>query len=131
MTTKSSMIRMSIKLWFLCGILSVATLPIGAIGMEDRDADGIVTVDGITWKYLGGGAGGVVELSGGWKWNNNGGCTFKTTIPTSTTGAITIPSKLGGCPVYSLSCHSVYHVDKTVLFRSKIFVHVQKSRLVK
>ena len=114
MKIKSSMIRMSIRVWLLCGIMSVATLPIAAYEIlvgENRDPDGIVTVGGITWKYIyswQGGADTPVDLSGGYKWNDNGGCTFWRAIPTSTIGAITIPSMLNGHPVERICIAAFY-----------------------
>ena len=50
------------------------------------------TVDGITWTYT---------VSGG-KASVGGGASSATAVPTTTTGAITIPSSIGGYPVTSI-----------------------------
>ena len=62
------------------------------------------TIDGITWKYTV--SNGEVAIYGsGYAWNGN---TIKTAISSSTSGAITIPSTLGGYPVTSIDGYAFY-----------------------
>ena len=55
-------------------------------------------VDGVTWTYT---------VSGG-ETSVGGGSTSSTAVPTSTTGAIAIPSSLGGKPVTSIGNSAFY-----------------------
>ena len=57
---------------------------------------------GITWTYT---------VSNG-KASLGGGSSSSTAVPTSTTGAITIPSSLGGCPVTGIGQYAFYNCSR-------------------
>ena len=71
-------------------------------------AAGTETVDGITWNYT---------VSGG---EASIGNTGSAAVPTSTTGEITIPATLGGCPVTSIGSHAFSDCRKRSRFLSRI-----------
>ncbi len=74
----------------ICAMLLACLTQVGYADTE--------TVNGITWTYT---------VSNG-EASLGGGTTSSTAVPTSTTGTITIPSKLGGYPVTSIGDYAFY-----------------------
>ena len=100
-TTKEMVQKMK-KLMMVLATAFAAAMPL----MADME-----TVDGITWNYAV--SDGKVEVC-------NGGSWASPAIPTSTAGAITIPSTLGGCPVTSIGREAFYDSRLPRLFRDNL-----------
>ena len=81
------------KIHFPFAVLIALVLPLVALGETD-------TVDGIVWTYTV--SDGTASLGGGEEWWDEGGYYHGQAVPTSTIGAIAIPSSLGGYPVRSI-----------------------------
>ena len=79
--------KKSSLLLLLCTVLAIGDL------LADTE-----TVDGITWTYI-------VEWGTVWI---GGGSSSSTAVPKSTSGAITIPSSLGGNPVRGINSSAFY-----------------------
>jgi hypothetical protein len=86
------------NLWAKAEVLLVATALSMASGMTKVLA-ATATVDGVTWTYT---------VSSGKASVGNGNCA----VPTSTTGAISIPSTLGGYPVTSIGSFAFYECKR-------------------